>query len=145
MIRSLPLRTPARTGFRLAISMIVVLSMSACSDSQAEVVGSWQLVSGTQGGAELQIEASNPLTIVFDSERVTGHGGCNSFSGGYTLDGSSLTIGPVASTQMACESLDLETAYLTGLSDIDTASSGGDELTLSGPDTEFLYEAAPTS
>ncbi len=125
--------------------MIVLLSMSACGDSEPEVVGSWQLVSGTEGGNQLQLEAGNPLTIAFDSELVTGHGGCNSFNGGYTLDGTSLTIGPIASTQMACESLDLETAYLTGLGDVDTASSDGDQLTLTGPNTEYLYEAAPGS
>ena len=34
--------------------------------------------------------------------RVSGNDGCNAFSGSYRLDGSKLTFGPLAGTQMAC-------------------------------------------
>lgn len=34
--------------------------------------------------------------------RLTGLGGCNRFSGSYSIDGDNLTIGPVAATRMAC-------------------------------------------
>ncbi len=41
-------------------------------------------------------------TIRFEAERVNGTDGCNQFSGPYKRDGSKLTLGPLASTQMAC-------------------------------------------
>ncbi len=40
--------------------------------------------------------------------RLSGHTGCNSLSGRYTLVGSVLTIGPVATTRMACGELQRE-------------------------------------
>ena len=33
---------------------------------------------------------------------LSGYGGCNRFFGSYDLEGTSLTIGPLASTKMAC-------------------------------------------
>lgn len=62
-------------------------------------------------GAEWRVEDLNgagvidnaQTTLNFDPEgRVYGSGGCNRFNGGFELAGDTLTIGPVASTQMAC-------------------------------------------
>ncbi len=41
--------------------------------------------------------------IQFRENDVAGHGGCNRFAGRYTFDGSSIKIGPLVSTKMACE------------------------------------------
>lgn len=42
-------------------------------------------------------------TITFGADgRAYGSGGCNRFTGGYTLDGTSLRIGQMAQTNMAC-------------------------------------------
>ncbi len=42
-------------------------------------------------------------TIAFDEQgRITGSGGCNSYSGSYELAGDVLTFGPVAATRKAC-------------------------------------------
>ncbi|NJK34567.1 MAG: META domain-containing protein [Oscillatoriales cyanobacterium SM2_2_1] len=35
-------------------------------------------------------------------DRVAGSGGCNRFSGGFTLKGDRLTLGPLAATKRAC-------------------------------------------
>lgn len=41
--------------------------------------------------------------ITFTAEgQAHGSGGCNAFTGGYTLDGATLTFGPLASTRKAC-------------------------------------------
>ena len=55
-------------------------------------------------------------TITFQGGTLTGQGPCNSYSATYALDGSTLTIGQVTSTQMACADLALETAYFAALS-----------------------------
>src|SRR5262245_64000629 len=42
-------------------------------------------------------------TIAFSGDgTVSGSGGCNDFSGNYTVDGSKLTLGPLAWKQKAC-------------------------------------------
>ena len=42
-------------------------------------------------------------SIVFTAEgQAHGFGGCNNFTGRYTLDGTTLTLGPLASTKKAC-------------------------------------------
>ncbi len=41
--------------------------------------------------------------IQFKENDVAGHGGCNRFAGRYSFDGSSIKIGPLVSTKMACE------------------------------------------
>lgn len=42
------------------------------------------------------------FTLSFAEERVSGTTDCNSFSGGYTLDGTSISFEPFAMTRMAC-------------------------------------------
>jgi heat shock protein HslJ len=62
-----------------------------------------------------QVLADARPTISFSGDgTVTGNAGCNTFSGAYTVDGSNLTFGPLASTKMACEGAKgtLETAFL---------------------------------
>src|SRR5262245_21355680 len=57
-------------------------------------------------------------TIAFSGDgTVSGSGGCNNFNGTYTVDGSKLTFGPLASTQKACgDPADtIEQAYLAAL------------------------------
>jgi heat shock protein HslJ len=50
---------------------------------------------------------------------ATGNAGCNNFTGGYTLDGSQLAIGELATTRMFCAEpegvMDQETAFLAAL------------------------------
>jgi len=62
-----------------------------------------------------QVLADVRPTISFSGDgTVTGNAGCNTFNGTYTVDGSNLTFGPLASTKMACEGAKgtLETAFL---------------------------------
>ena len=62
-----------------------------------------------------QVLADVRPTISFSGDgTVQGNAGCNTFSGTYTVDGSNLTFGPLASTKMACEGATgtLETAFL---------------------------------
>jgi len=65
-----------------------------------------------------QVLADVRPTIAFSGDgTVTGSGGCNDFNGTYTVDGSKLTFGPLASTKKACADAvnSLETAYMTAL------------------------------
>ena len=63
-----------------------------------------------------------PPTLAFDDHGgVTGTGGCNTYNGEVTIDGSDLTFSPLATTQMFCAEegvADQEQAFLTALQDV---------------------------
>lgn len=61
----------------------------------------WTLVRAERGVLSEHAAASG-VTLVFEPGRVGGHGGCNRYSGDYTLEGAQLRVGPVTSTKMGC-------------------------------------------
>ena len=83
---------------------------------------------------------SQPVTITFaDDGTAYGNASCNRFTGGWTLTGEGLTLGPMASTMMACTEDGLsnqEHAFLTGLEKVSRFEIGADgSLTLLNGDT----------
>ncbi len=82
------------------------------------LVGAWNVTGYNNGkGAVTSPTAGSTLTATFTADTVSGSSGCNTYSGGYKLDGLNVAIGPLASTQMACEQplMDQEAAFLTAL------------------------------
>jgi heat shock protein HslJ len=85
------------------------------------------------------------VTAEFGTDgRVAGSGGCNQFSGGYTLEGGGLAIGPVASTRKAClepEGVgEQEAAYLAALERVTTWSFREERLQLRAADGALQVE-----
>jgi len=67
--------------------------------------------------------ADTAVTLSFTEDQLSGSGGCNNYTGSFSLSDDNpfvMTIGPVASTQMACPEpiLNQETAYLTALQNV---------------------------
>jgi copper homeostasis protein (lipoprotein) len=62
--------------------------------------------------------------------RVTGHGGCNSFFGTYELNGSTIRFSGIGSTKMACPNLDDESAFFQALEQANIFTMKGDTLSL---------------
>lgn len=59
-------------------------------------------------------------TIEFpEPGKLAGRGACNRFFGGVTMSGSSMTVGPIGATRMACPEavMHQETSYLAALQD----------------------------
>jgi heat shock protein HslJ/uncharacterized protein YraI len=72
-------------------------------------------------------------TIEFSpASTVTGNGGCNQFNGPYTIGGQSLRIGPLATTNIACEEgvTTQEQAYLQALQTTTSYELSGNQLIL---------------
>ncbi|WP_141508981.1 META domain-containing protein [Candidatus Chloroploca asiatica] len=65
--------------------------------------GAWQLVAFGDTNAP-RPAAEEPATIMFDGMRVMGRTGCNNFNGGYSLDGTTVTFQPLATTLALCTS-----------------------------------------
>lgn len=131
---------------RRSISIaILALAMTAClgNDFADSVEGSWQLVSGTVDGAEVPVIETHPITIVFDGEQVSGVAACNNYTGSYTLEGSSIEFGNIATTRMACLDpgvMEAEAAYTAGLQAVDTVTLD-ETLTLTGEGVELVFES----
>ncbi len=77
------------------------------------------------GGSEVH------MTLEQGSDVVRGFAGCNTFRGTYTFDGSTLQLGPLASTRKMCfEGMELEHALLAALAAVTGFAIDGDRLSL---------------
>jgi heat shock protein HslJ/uncharacterized lipoprotein NlpE involved in copper resistance len=62
---------------------------------------------------------------------VTGFAGCNTLSGSFRVEDHRLRFGALASTRMACPTMELETAFFTRLGEVSQFKVRGDHLDLS--------------
>jgi len=94
----------------------------------------WTLVDGVDAPGD-----SVPTLTLADGS-ASGFGGCNTFNGGYDLDGDSITIGPLAATLMACEDdkSAAEAVYLPALEAADSWTIEDGELVFSTGGEESL-------
>jgi len=105
------------------------------------------MINNGRGGVASLVEGT-VVTAEFGTDgRVAGSGGCNQFSGGYTLEGDGLAIGPVASTRKACLEPEgvgqQESAYLAALALVATWSFREDRLQLRAADGALQVEFRP--
>ena len=88
-------------------------------------------------GGVVSVVDGTTVTATFDADgRIAGAGGCNGYTGGYRLDGSTLAIGELASTLRACLDpegvMDQEAAYLVALGRSTRWAVDGRRLELAG-------------
>ena len=99
-----------------------IVAKSAAAEPSANtggtgLIGRWNLA---DMGPTADFDHLQP-TIEFTADgAVSGFAGCNTFSGSYSTDGSALTFGPVATTEMACQRpvSAVESDYLSALSGV---------------------------
>lgn len=86
--------------------------------------------------------SSTEITAIFEDDRVSGSAGCNQYSGGYAVNGSSLTFGPLAATKMWCAdpegSMEQEQRYLGLLGQVRRYRIDGAQLWLTADDGRVL-------
>jgi heat shock protein HslJ/uncharacterized protein YraI len=85
----------------------------------------WTLQNTLQGTA---------ITATFQQGAVTGSGGCNSYTGAYSIFGNTISIGPLALTGVVCDPAvtEQENLYLARLQVVDEYEIEGSQLRLSG-------------
>jgi heat shock protein HslJ len=100
-----------------------VAPTTAASAGPVDLEGtSWALTDYlSPDGAVFTVPAAVTPLAAFKDGVMTGYAGCNTFSGPYTIDGENFTVGPIASTRMACEEpmASVENAYLAALAVVD--------------------------
>lgn len=81
------------------------------------------------------------IVLVKEGNRVAGFSGCNQFSGSFTRDGSTLQIGELVSTQMACfEGVEREQQFHEALRETVRYTIEGPVLKFYNADDEMVLE-----
>ena len=128
---------------KLHLYLIPLLALSAvflaaCSGGTANsVVGTWRLDSYGAPGNTTPAAPDVDTSIVFKEDgKIEGNVGCNGFGGDYTVEGNTITFGPIVSTLMFCEGPvgDQETATLNVLAETVSYTIEGDTLTITSSD-----------
>ena len=92
--------------------------------------------------ADAPLVAGSAATLTFDAEGyVYGKASCNRFTGGFKLTGESLTVGPLATTMMACQPklMEQERKFLELLTQVQGFAIAGDgALTLRAADGQTI-------
>jgi heat shock protein HslJ len=111
------------------------------------LAGSWTVTGFNTGDSVDSPAEGTELTVTFENGAVSGSSGCNTFNGSYTLTGTTLAIGPLASTKMACEQpvMDQETAFLTTLQGATGFTTNGANVTLVAADGSNAVTLTPAS
>ena len=109
----------------------------------------WRLTSPGVPAGDGKDPKAAPVRVRFADGRASGFSGCNQFTGSFTREGDTLTVGGLAGTMMACPEprMAAEKAFLDGLSGAHRVAIAGDRLTLtpaSGPALAFQAEPEPT-
>ncbi len=105
----------------------------------------WRAASLLMDGLLTRVPGDVPVTLRLEDGRAGGVAACNTYSGGYSLDGASLLFGPLASTEMACEEprMSIEAAFLEALGATTTQRLTGGQLELmDGAGTTLVVLAA---
>lgn len=120
----------ARDGSRITGANAENYVLARITDGMTEKY--WKLVE-LNGQPVPALEREPHMILKAEGGRVVGFGGCNGFTGSYTLDtaASRIRFSQVASTLMACPSgMEVESAFHEVLRTADNYSLSGDHLTL---------------
>lgn len=102
----------------MALAILLIGCGSGPADSSSLQGTQWVLV--TLGG-QAPLPDTAP-SAEFSTDQISGSTGCNSYFGTYTVNGSELSIGDVASTEMWCMEpegvMDQEQAFLAVLASV---------------------------
>jgi heat shock protein HslJ len=101
-------------------SVVMAQSFSDVSIQEQVLAGTqWRLVSFGRVGAETKLTAGAAVTLKFGTDdRMSGSGGCNSYGGGYRVQGTRIKFSQLFSTERACANSNAnqqESRYLSAL------------------------------
>jgi heat shock protein HslJ len=92
----------------------------------------WKLVRLGEAPLEVSAGQAEPyLVFASDALQVSGSGGCNRLTGGFTLEGDRVHLGPLAATRMACTNgMQQEQRFLESLNHVEGYRMSGQQLEL---------------
>jgi heat shock protein HslJ len=127
----------ATTALLLGALLLAACGAGASGPAAEGLAGTSWVLSDLNGAAPMA-----EATLQFDAEgRLAGTTGCNRYSGGYSAEGTSLAVGQLISTKMACMAdgvMQQETNFLGALGQAASYSIAGDTLTIEAADGASL-------
>jgi heat shock protein HslJ len=140
-----PLLHRARVAF--SFGLVALVAVAGCGDdddddavSAADLEG--RTFAATEADGHTIVDGSR-ITITFSADDMLAvETGCNTVTGGYTIDGDVLTTGEMAQTLIACEeSLSSQEQWINDLLASDpTIELDGSELELSSGENSISFE-----
>ncbi len=120
----------------LVLALVLSLLTACAGGSSASVDGTWKLISYGPAANPVPAVTDVETSIEFKDGQVNGSVGCNSFGGGYKVDGDTITFEQMMSTLMFCEGPvgDQETTTLNVMNESTTFTLDGDTLTITSAD-----------
>ena len=129
----------------LLFLLLISLLLSACTQQETSLQGTWALTAYGPEGATTPVAADSQASIAFnDDGTMTGNSGCNGFGGEYSVEGDQIEFSGLVSTLMACEE-PLMTQEGTVFKVLDGTASyniDGDTLTITKDGTALVFTAA---
>jgi heat shock protein HslJ len=127
--------------------LLLILAASAlgCDEnpvSPTPIVNvTWKLESVARvGNATITVPNPDQFTVRFESNsNMSVRADCNSCSGRYSLDGSSISIGNLACTLIGCPMPGLDQIFTAALQNARTATASGNQLVMTGPDYTLTF------
>ncbi len=89
----------------LAAGVLMAVAWAAPAVAADTVPGLWRI---EQARSEPMLDKRRARIDFGADGKLTGHTSCNTMTASYTLEGSSLKVGPVITTRMACAQLQME-------------------------------------
>ena len=134
----------------LATALLILAGCVVGAGSGGQIEGiQWVLDSYLQAGTLAIAPETVFADATFESSRVTGQGGCNSYTALYQAGGRSLRVSQSSSTLMACPVpvMDFEQTYLQLLQSSRYYTARNDQLTVFNSDGTpvLVYDAAPNN
>lgn len=129
------------TAFMLTIFSMTISGCSSSKDttktqkmstSKTALNGTKWMIQTLNGSRVLIPEGGKEVFITFSSDgRASGSSGCNTFNGKAEVSGSSMKLGPMATTRMMCpEQMDTERDFLAALNNTASYSISGNTLSI---------------
>jgi heat shock protein HslJ len=106
---------------------------------------SWILTGGSSPGTVWVMLPGTTISASFSAEnQLSGTSGCNTYGATYSVNGSSISIGIPAATNISCGTpegvMQQEAAYLAALPQMTTYQISGSQLTLSGGSGTLTFQ-----
>lgn len=134
-------RSARRPGLAAAL-VAAALTLAACAPEPPRTVGT---VNGVPLGSYVLVGIGNgtvPLrnmTLTVAETSVTGHGPCNSFAAANSAELPAVALGPLQTSQAACDKAQLEQRYFDALRQASSMEYYGGVLRVKGP-TWLIFE-----
>lgn len=136
----------------LLVAGVLALPLTGCGPNtpqqsptapppSASIAGDWMFTSGTDSAGAIPADTADILMTI-DGGSIGGRI-CNSWGGDVTIDGSSISIGAIAATEMYCTGpegiMKLETRFLDDIGAVTMLEATDGMLSLSGDGVQLIF------